>query len=296
MSGSTHRPSALLSPRYWPTWAGLGLLWLIHQLPYRWQLALGRGVGELLYRFMPGRREVARVNLALCFPNLDAEARARLLRRHLHSVGMSVAELAMSWWGSDARMARLSEIEGLAHLQSALASGKGVILLTGHFTTMELCSHILCAAAPFDAMYRPMRNLAVDWVVKRARDRRSNTVIFARDDIRAMLKSLKKGHAVWYGADQDYGLDHSVFAPFFGVPAATITSTARFARMTGAQVVPYFPTRLPDGRYRIRILPALEAFPSGDEVADATRLGRLSQRRPGGRHPAHERLHRRAHP
>ena len=270
-----HRLAALLAPRTWPTWAGLGALRLVHALPYRWQLALGSAVGDLLYRFMPARREVARINLALCFPQLDAQARTRVLRGHFRSIGMSMAELAMSWWGNDARMTPLAEIEGIEHLQGALAAGRGVILLTGHFTTMELCSHILSAAAPFDAMYRPMRNAAMDWVVKRARDRRRNTTIFARDDIRAMIKSLKSGHAVWYGPDQDYGREHSVFAPFFGVPAATITSTARFARMTGAAVVPYFPSRLPDGRYRIRVLPALEAFPTGDELADATRINAL---------------------
>jgi KDO2-lipid IV(A) lauroyltransferase len=274
-TGPGHTRTTLLAPRTWPTWTGLALLRLIHALPYRWQLGLGRRAGTILYHFMPARREVARTNLALCFPALDAAARTELLRAHFGAIGMSMAELAMSWWGSDGRLVRLSEIEGIEHLQAALAERRGVILLTGHFTPMELCAHILSGAVPFDAMYRPMDNPAVDWVVKRARDRRRNTTIFARDDIRAMLKSLKGGHAVWFGADQDYGREHSVFAPFFGVPAATITSTARFARMTGAAVVPYFPCRLPDGRYRIRVLPALAGFPSGDAVADATRVNAL---------------------
>lgn len=274
-AGPGHAAAALLAPRTWPTWAGLGLLRLVHALPYRWQLGLGRGVGALLYHFMPARREVARTNLALCFPDLDAAARTALLGAHFGAIGMSMAELAMSWWGGDERMARLAEPEGLEHLRSALARGRGVILLTGHFTPMEFCAHVLSGAVPFDAMYRPMDNPAVDWVAKRARDRRRNTTIFARNDIRAMLKSLKANHAVWFGPDQDYGREHSVFAPFFGVPAATITSTARFARMTGAAVVPYFPCRLPDGRYRIRVLPALEGFPSGDAVADAARINAL---------------------
>ena len=200
------------------------------------------------------------------------------MRRHIQALGMALPETAMSWWAPNERLAAMADVRGVEHLQEALARGRGVILMTGHFTTMELAAHILFQHVEFDAMYRPMKNRLMDAVVERARKVRGNTV-FRRDDPRAMLRSLKQGHAVWYGPDQDYGRRHSVFARFFGVSAATITSTARFAAMTGAAVVPFFPQRLPEGRYRIEVLPALEGFPSGDAVADAQRVNDLIESR-----------------
>jgi KDO2-lipid IV(A) lauroyltransferase len=264
----------LLAPRYWGTWLGLGLLRAIHALPWRWQLAAGRGIARGFGWLLRSRARIADRNLELCLPELSEAERAGLVRRHIQALGMALPETAMSWWASNARLASMAEVRGVGYFREAMARGKGVILLTGHFTTMELAAHMLFQHAEFDAMYRPMKNRLMDAVVERARKIRGNTV-FRRDDPRAMLRCLKRGHAVWYGPDQDYGRRHSVFARFFGVTAATITSTARFAGMTGAAVVPFFPRRLPDGRYRIDVLPALEAFPSGDALADAQRINDL---------------------
>ncbi len=192
----------------------------------------------------------------------------------MRALGMALPETAMSWWASNARLARMGEVHGVEHLHKAMAAGHGVMLVTAHFSTMELAAHILFQYAEFDAMYKAMKNKLMDAVVEQARKTRGNAV-FRRDDVRAMLRSLKKGHAVWFGADQDYGRRHSVFAKFFGVTAATITSTARFAGMSGAAVVPFFPRRLPGGRYVIEVLPALQGFPSGDDLADAQRINDL---------------------
>jgi KDO2-lipid IV(A) lauroyltransferase len=264
----------LLAPRYWGTWMGLGLLRTIHALPWPWQLAAGRGIARGFGWLLKSRARIAERNLELCFPELSSEQRAELVRRHVLALGMALPETAMSWWASNERLAAMGEVRGLEHFRDAMARGKGVILVTGHFTTMELAAHILFQHAEFDAMYRPMKNRLMDAVVERARKVRGNRV-FRRDDPRAMLRSLKRGHAVWYGPDQDYGRRHSVFARFCGVTAATITSTARFAGMTGAAVVPFFPQRLADGRYRIEVLPALEGFPGGDALADAQRINDL---------------------
>lgn len=269
-----HAP-APYAPTYWPTWLGLGLLRLLNLLPWSWQLALGRFLGDATRRLARSRARVARTNLRLCFPELETAARERLLRDHFRALGMGVVELAMSWWGGNERLRSLGSVEGLEHFDAALAEGHGVILLTGHFTPMELCAHRLSLERPFDAMYRPASNVVVDRLTKRARDRRRNTRIFARDDIRAMLRSLRDNRAVWYGPDQDYGRDLSVFAPFFGVDAATITTTARFARMSRARVVPYFPVRGADGRYVIRVLPPLAGYPTGDAEADARTINAL---------------------
>ena len=114
----------------------------------------------------------------------------------------------------------------------------------------------------------------MNWSVLRSRKKWLSPV-FPRDDIRGMMRSLKQGKAIWYGFDQSYNKKHSIFVPFFGVPASTITTTSRFASSTGASVVPFFPHRLSDGTYRIDILPVLEEFPSGNIETDTKRLNSI---------------------
>jgi len=257
--------------KYWPTWLGLGLLRLIHLLPYRLQLFVGRYIGRL-YRMLATRRAgIARRNLALCFPSLDDQARERLLERHFESLGVALIESAMCWWGSERQIKALGRINGLHHLEQALQSGRGVILLSGHMSAMELGGHILALHTGIGAMYRPMKNQVMEQLVARSR-RRHLSVVFPRDQIRTMIRCLKAGRAIWYGFDQNYGLQHGVFVPFFGVEAATITTTSRFAKSANALVIPFFPYRDDRGRCRIEILPPLEGFPSDDTTADTRRL------------------------
>lgn len=268
------RPS-LWSPRYWPVHAGMALGWLAARLPFPVQMALGRVLGRLAYWLMPGRRRVARTNLGLCFPELDTDARRSLLREHFRSLGIGVIETAMSWWTPTRNLRRLARIEGLEHLHAALDAGRGVILLSAHFTTLEIGGRLLSLHAPFHVLYRRHKNAAFEAVMQRARERHFEKAI-PRDDMRGMLRSLKANMPVWYAPDQNYGAEHSVFVSFFGIPAATITATARLARISGARVVPFFQERLPGSKgYRLRLYPALENFPTDDETADTQRVNDL---------------------
>lgn len=262
-------------PRYWPVHVGMALGWLVAHLPFRVQLTLGRGLGALAYHLMHSRRRVARTNLGLCFPGLDSDARRTLLREHFRSLGLGVIETAMSWWTPPERLRGLARIEGLEHLQSALAARRGVILLSAHFTTLEIGGRLLSLHAPFHVLYRRHKNAAFEAVMQRARARHFEKAI-SRDDMRGMLKSLKANMPVWYAPDQNYGAEHSIFVSFFGIPAATITATTRLAHISGARVVPFFQERLPgtDG-YRLRLYPALEHFPTEDDAADTQRINDL---------------------
>jgi KDO2-lipid IV(A) lauroyltransferase len=225
--------------------------------------------------FSARRRHIAETNIRLCFPELTPRARARLVRDHFASLGISMLEVAMGWWASERRLRTLGQVQGLEHLQQALAHGKGVILLSAHFTCLELGGRLLALHAPFHVMYRPHENPVLEHVQRSNREAHFERAI-PRDDPRAMLRSLKQNKAVWYAPDQNYGHKHSVFAPFFGVPAATSTATARLARVSGAAVVPFFPIRRGDGRgYDLTLLPALEDFPSDDVAADTARINRL---------------------
>ncbi len=263
-------------PRHWPSWTAAALARASVALPHPARLALGRRLGRIAHRLAAGRRHVAVTNLRLCFPDIDPASRAALVRSHFEAAAIGALEAALAWWGSPRRLDALAEIEGLAHLTLARRAGRGVILLTAHFTTLEIGAHILALAHPIRAIYRPLRNPVFDRLMRDARMRRAEEgQVIERDDLRALLRALREGAVVWYAPDQDHGLRNGVFAPFFGVPAATVTATSRLARATGAAVVPYHPERTPDGRYRLLVEPPLEDFPGPDPAADAVRINAL---------------------
>ncbi len=262
----------LLHPRYWATWFGIAVMWTLSWLPVPVLLALGRGLGVLAGRLVRRRRRVVQVNLALCFPEIDAQERERMTDRHFGDLGMGVFETALAWFAPDWRLRRYGEVIGAEHLQAAQADGSGALLLTGHFTTLELGARFLClAGVPFHAMYRPYNNAVMDWCMHRWRQQRSKLPALPRSDLRRLVRALREGRAIWYAPDQTLDRRISVYAPFFGTPVLSITATSRLAQMGRAKVVPYFPVR-ERGRYRVHILPALEGFPGADEAADATRI------------------------
>jgi KDO2-lipid IV(A) lauroyltransferase len=261
-----------LHPRFWLLWLGLGLLWLIAQLPYKVLLLLGRGLGALMYRLASSRRKIAARNLKLCFPQMVASEREALLKENFASTGITFFEMAIAWWWPAERLRRLGTIEGLEHLRQAQADGQGVILMALHFTTLEMGGGLLGMAQDMYGMYRPHKNPLFDYVQRSGREQRLLGVI-GRDDVRGMLKLLRAGAVVWYAPDQDYGAQRSVFAPLFGVPAATVTATSKFARLGRAQVIPFTQQRLPNGQgYRLVIHPPLTDFPTESEEADCLRV------------------------
>jgi KDO2-lipid IV(A) lauroyltransferase len=261
-----------LHPRFWPLWLGLGLLWLIAQLPYTVLLRLGRCLGGVMYRLASSRRKIAARNLELCFPQMPAAEREALLKENFASTGITFFEMAIAWWWPAERLRRLGTIEGLEYLRQAEADGQGVILMALHFTTLEMGGGLLGMAQNMYGMYRPHKNPLFDYVQRRGREQRLLGVI-GRDDVRGMLKLLRAGGVVWYAPDQDYGAQRSVFVPLFGVPAATVTATSKFARMGRAQVIPFTQQRLPDGQgYRLVIHPPLADFPTDSEEADCLRV------------------------
>ncbi len=262
----------LLHPRYWPTWLALGILRLFEPLPFPLLLWLGRRIGDLLCILPLSFVRIARRNLELCFPEKSTDERQRILRAHFRSVGIGLFETAVSWWSSDDRIRKLTKFEGEEHLQAALARGKGAILLSAHFTTLEIGARALCARIAASIMYRPTSNLVLENFLMRNRGRRAKRAI-PRDDIRTLVTALKNNEPVWYAPDQSYRKKGAEMVPFFRIPAATNTATSRLARMTGAAVLPYFPERLPGSQgYRMIIQPMLEGFPSDSPVADAERF------------------------
>ena len=262
-------PLRLFAPRYWPTWLGLALLRLLTPLPLAVLLILGKGLGRLVRHLPVNFVHVARRNLQLCLPELSDQQRERLLAQHFASIGIALFETGLAWWASDQRIQRLTHVDGLEHLQAAQQHGQGVILLSAHFTTLEIGARAMAARIPLNVMYRPTSNAVMSRFLTRNRALRARRAI-RRDDVRTLVTALKANEVVWYAPDQSYRNKGAQMVPFFGIECATNTATSRLAKMTGAIVLPYFPERLADGRYRMVILPPQDNFPSDDAVADAT--------------------------
>ncbi len=272
MSNPEPSDAALRQPRYWPAWLGIGLLWASAHCPHPVRMGIGRTLGWLMYLVGRDRRHITEVNLQLCFPELDDRAQRRLVRRTFVSNAIGMVETAVAWFRDPALLRDRVRLTGQEHLTEALAHGKGVLLLGGHFTTLDLGGALLSLFQDLDVTYRPHPNPVFQRYMLRGRERLYGTA-FDRTEVRGMLRSLKKNRVVWYAPDQDYGAKHSVFAPFFGIPAASITATARFAEMSGARVVPFSHFRSDDNRgYELRVEPPLENFPGPTAEASATRV------------------------
>ena len=263
----------LLAPRHWPAWIGVATIRLVALLPYPVWTTLGRALGALIARIPSARRPVARTNIALCFPELDAGSQAALLDAHLRDLGLMLMEFALGWLGSDRAIERVPvTIEGLEHLEAARAQGRGVLLVGGHFSHLELCARLVSRRIRIAGMYRRMDSAVFEWTVLRARLGYADAM-FDKDDIRGTVKYLRSGGTLWYAPDQDMRSKDCVFVPFFGVPAATITATHHLARMSGAAVIPFFHRRLPGGRgYALRLGAPLDDFPGTSAEDDTVRV------------------------
>lgn len=266
----------LFAPRYWPFWLALGLLWLITRLPYRTQLWVGRRLGDIAMPLLKHRRRVAAINLKLCFPERATEARRRMLREHFRSMGIGIIEMGLCWWLPERRLKPLVSVQGLEHLKRAHAAGNGVILLSGHFTTLELGARLINMHVPITAMYRRNNNELLDHMIRTGREHHTDGRAIARDDVRGFIRTLKAGRVVWYAPDQSSLTRFSEPTPFFGHPAQTPRATGRLARMSGAAVVPFFAMRRADGHgYDLHVSPPLDNFPGDDPAQDAARVNAI---------------------
>ncbi len=231
-----HFTRSLLSPLQWPAWLGVGVTWLIARLPYAVLMWLGRRLGDLILLVNSARRDVAQTNIALCFPELSKPEQEALVDAHLRDIGLMLMEFALGWMGSNRAVSKVPvTIEGLEHLEAARAQGKGVLLVGGHFSHLELCARLVSQHIRIAGMYRQMDSAAFEWTVLRARLDYADAM-FDKDDIRGTVKYLRQGGTLWYAPDQDMRSKDNVFVPFFGVLAATITATHHLARMSGARL------------------------------------------------------------
>ena len=263
----------MLLPKWWPTWVVLGFLRLTVYLPNFIAEAIGAGFGNLFYLLNKKRRRVARINLSLCFPEMTPAARKQLMRDHFRIYGQTFIDMARIWWASEKYLERFIRIEGLEHYTRQHEAGKQVILLTGHFVGIDVGGPMISRHYPQIGLIKPIRNIVMDWVLGRGRVRFGSKMLLRDEGMRQVVQAIKDGYGFSYVPDEDFGPDRSVFVPFLGTRAPTLTSVGKLARMTNATVIPCFVWRQSARHgYLVKMHAPLDNFPSGDDIADATRV------------------------
>jgi KDO2-lipid IV(A) lauroyltransferase len=269
-------PRRFLSPRYWPTWITLGFMRTAAWLPLPVLVAIGSAVGTVLYWLAGERRQVAAINLGIAFPELPAAGIRQLNRACFRNVAIGTLEIGLVWW-SPQRVKAMTEIRGLENLEAARSRKQGAMLLTAHFTGIEVGLPVLSAQVTLQAMYKRPHNRLMDRFMERHRGK-FTAVIASNNAPISLIRGLKRGHTMWYAPDQDFRGKDTVFAPLFGVEANALTAPARIAGMTGVSVMPSWVARKPwGGGYVLTILPPLSDFPTGDDYRDALTINQVTE-------------------
>ena len=272
MSRASENPRLWL-PQYWPAQVGLALFHAVTKLPWPVQRSIARALGWFAYYCVPIRRRVTLINLRLCFPEKSEQEIRALARAHYQSLALGLIETCHAWW-TDTPDLPPYRLNGREHLSAAQAQGNGVILLTAHFTTLEICGRMMTDQFKIGCLYRDPNNPVIAAQMRAQRERRMAIAVHF-DDLKGLIRALRAVNAIWYAPDQGKRTKQTEILPFFGVPAITNTATSKLAEMTKAPVVPYFAKREADYSYTLTILPPLENFPTADAAADAVRINEL---------------------
>ncbi|MEQ4986985.1 Kdo(2)-lipid IV(A) acyltransferase [Proteus sp. fly-1089] len=267
---------SFLQPKYWLTWFGIGLLYILVLLPYPVIYWLGTRLGRFSKVFLKKRVQIAERNIELCFPQMPKSEREALVNKNFESVGMGLFETGMAWFWPEWRVKRWFKVSGLENISAIQEKGQGILLIGIHFLTLELGARIFGIYNPGIGVYRPNDNPVMDWLQTWGR-LRSNKSMIDRKDVKGMIRSLKAGEIVWYAPDHDYGPRKSVFVPLFAVDkAATTTGTYILARTSKPALIPFTPKRLPEGKgYELIISPAVADFPVDNEVNTAKAMNKV---------------------
>ncbi len=235
---------------------------------------MGRILGTLGSKIPNQQRAIAELNLKLCFPDLSTQELQHLTRRSLEENAKTGLELGAMWRWPVERLVELEDgVEGEDLLQQALASDRGTVLLAPHLGNWEFLNHFLMQRAQLVCLYRPPRIAELDDIILRARGRTGCISAPAtRGGVRRVLQALRNGELVLILPDQEPLKANGVHAPFFGIPALTMTLVARILRRTGAQPLFVFAQRQPSGKFRVRFVEAPDGLADSDEVVAAANL------------------------
>ena len=270
---------SFLLPKYWGIWMGIIFLMILAILPWSIQHRIASFLGSTAFKYLKSRRKTTVRNLELCFPEWpEAEVLEKSEQVFIDQM-LGIFETLNAWYCPKWFDGRV-EIEGLEHIQNAQAQGKGALLLGTHSTLLDAGGYVCAQYFDPDVVYRPQNNPLLDMLIYRCRSTIYTNQI-DHDDMRGLIRHLKNGRAIWYSPDQDFGLKQGVMAPFFGVPAATVTAHRRLLKMTKAEAIPLYFYRdgdISNPKYKVLIEPPVENLPSDDELDDATRTNLIIER------------------
>ncbi len=258
--------------KYAPSWLVYGFIWLIAQLPYKLIILLGKGLGKLLLLILKSRKKVVAINLDICFPELSPLEKQALVKKHFAELGIMLTQTIKTFLGTTKSIEQNALIKGGEHIEACLEKNQGILLVAGHFTALDMGGKILCDKYSIAGMYREHKHPLTEYIVTKSRLKYA-TKMFKRNELRPIIKHLKAGGILWYAPDQDYRRGQSVFVPFFGKQASTITATHQMARLSKCKVLFFHVQRnKKPPYYTLTLSPAMENFPSKDHVADTARV------------------------
>ncbi len=248
------------------------VLWFFRILPRPLGIYLIRVLGTCTYYLDFQHRHIASVNLKIAFPDLTQQERVRIARRSFQNTGMNLLEVSRLPSLTRENISHLAEYDssqGLNNHRAAVAEGKGILYLTGHFSSWELLptAHAL-HGYPLSFVTRPLDNARFEKYLLKIRESKGNRVINKRNSARQVLRNLSSGSTAGILMDQNTSLQEGIFVDLFGIPAATTTSVARFALKTEAPILPGYLTPMRNGRYTIKFLPHLKVIRTGEMGRD----------------------------
>ncbi len=242
------------------------------------RLRWGATVGWLIPRLARRRARIVQTNLELCFPEVDQDTRDAWQKRHFRLLGQSLIDRGLLWFGLESTILNTVELQGLHHIEEALAEKKRILLLVPHFISMDAVgTRLSMSIDPLACFFARQSDPDVDRLIYEGRSRfASHPLMDRKKGMRQMIRTLRAGNPVFYLPDMDFGREGSVFVPFFGVPAATLLTTAQIAAHQDAVIIPVIGRlNLDTGRYTTEVMPALDDFPGEDLEAATARLNRL---------------------
>jgi KDO2-lipid IV(A) lauroyltransferase len=270
-------PNSFWHPVFWPTWLGFAIVWICAYLPWPVKYRLGKLIGLFILRVAHSRRKVTEKNIQLCFPELNPVDQKNLVRDVFIQNGIGLFETATAWFRPKEKMRPITVVKNGHYMQDAIDQGKGVIILGTHVSTLDLAGAVSGQFYDIDIFYRKHNNPLFEYIMTRCREKIYRDTI-DKKDLKKAIRTLRKGNILWYTPDQDFGPKVSVFAPFFGVEAATVSITGRLAKMTGSVPLPVSISRTADNKYQLEFFPPLTDYPSGDDIADATRINEVLEK------------------
>jgi KDO2-lipid IV(A) lauroyltransferase len=270
-------PNSFWHPIFWPTWLGFAIVWICAYLPWPVKYRLGKLIGLFILRVAHSRRKVTEKNIQLCFPELNPVDQKNLVRDVFIQNGIGLFETATAWFRPKEKLRPITVVKNGHYMQDAIDQGKGVIILGTHVSTLDLAGAVSGQFYDIDIFYRKHNNPLFEHIMTRCREKIYRDTI-DKKDLKKAIRTLRKGNILWYTPDQDFGPKVSVFAPFFGVEAATVSITGRLAKMTGSVPLPVSISRTADNKYQLEFFPPLTDYPSGDDIADATRINEVLEK------------------